>query len=57
MVNFYEVTFVDANGAIVSSRIFEHVRGARAWARWLKSQKYTADVTIWRGGIGGEKVA
>jgi len=56
MVNFYEVTFVDEAGRRQSSRIFDRIAPARAWARWLKSQKYTSDVTIWRGGAGGEKV-
>jgi len=52
----YVVTFDDATGSDIRSRVFQTVRAARNWARFLRSQHYVTAATIWRGQPGGERV-
>ena len=56
--NFYSVQFLSTStGSWELSRYFSTVRAARAWAQWLTSQNFIREVTILRGGPGGEPVA
>ena len=53
---FYAVQSRVVGGSWEHSRYFTTVRAARAWARWLWTRPYMAEVKIVRGGDGGEPV-
>lgn len=55
--NFYETTFVNASGIVERSRLFQTIRAARTWAKWLAKQKFVQSVSIYKGGAGGELVS
>ena len=38
------------------SRIFQTVRAARKWAKFLAQQHYVVRATIWNGDVGGERL-
>ena len=48
----YTVTFTDGNGNEQISRFFETIRAARTWAKWLLTQKFQRQVSIYRGQAG-----
>ena len=48
----YTVTFTDVNGNEQISRYFETIRAARTWTKWLFSQKWQRQVSIYRGQAG-----
>ena len=52
--SFFSVCFLSTTGFWTFSRSFETVREARSWVRFLCTQNYVADVSIRRGGLGGE---
>lgn len=47
---------IEIGGTREISRIFETIRAARKWAKWLATQDF-GGVRIMRGGPGGEEVA
>lgn len=51
--NFFAVEITTENGPVVS-RVFQTLRGARAYAKWCAAKWPTR---IMRGGQGGEVVA
>jgi hypothetical protein len=52
----YAVYFFDTNGIDQFSHVFDTLKPARAWVRWLRKQKFCHDVRIYHGGAGGEVV-
>lgn len=52
----YEVVFVNQSGAHERSRLFNTIRAARNWSKWLAKYSYVKQVLIYRGGAGGELV-
>ena len=56
MQNFYEVTFTNNEGKEISSRIFQTIRAARNWARYLVKADYIVSAKIYKGGVGGQVV-
>ena len=56
MKNFYSVEFLSPEtNAIVVSRYFQTLKGARNWAKWCR--KTFSQVRIMKGGPGGMEVA
>lgn len=54
----YQVTFTDSTtGRIEMSRILDSQRKAVNWAKWLLAQSFAAEVSVYRGGAGGELVS
>ena len=57
MSTFYTVTFTHKQtGNVEISRIFETLRAARNWAKWLNSTNFATCATIYKGGVGCEIV-
>jgi len=53
----YEVCFYHATtGEHTRSRIFQTIKAARKWAKWLSDFDYASRVEIFKGGAGGEVV-
>jgi hypothetical protein len=50
------VTFTNTEGQATLSRVFDTLRAARKWAKWLAGQRFATNVRIMRGGLGGEEV-
>ena len=58
MTALFTVTFLNTN-EIASwqiSRVFETLRAARKWVKFLGTRNAISEVKIYRGGIGGEVV-
>lgn len=54
----YEVCFYHTTtGEHTRSRIFQTIKAARKWAKWLASFDYASRVEIFKGGAGGEVVS
>ena len=49
-----EVTFKNAQGEHCRSRLFDTLRAARNWMKWLSKQRFVTAVYLYRGGAGGE---
>lgn len=57
MSTFYTVTFTHTEtGNQEVSRIFQTLRAARNWAKWLNTTRFAKNATIYKGGAGGEIV-
>jgi len=57
MSTFYTVTFTNAEtGEQTVSRIFQTLRAARNWAKWINTTNFATCATIYKGGAGGEIV-
>lgn len=56
MKTFLEVCFKDQSGNWISSRSFATIRAARSWAKLISKHNYVAEVAIYRGGAGGERL-
>jgi len=50
------VTFLNADGNEIVSRFFQTLRGARQWAKWLRSQNFAENIRIMDGGPGGNEI-
>jgi hypothetical protein len=50
----YSVTFQNQDGVETLSRYFETVKAARNWVKWLRKQRFVAQVSLYRGLPGEE---
>tara|TARA_R110000868_G_scaffold331371_2_gene592371 strand:- start:270 stop:476 length:207 start_codon:yes stop_codon:yes gene_type:complete len=54
MNEILEVVFTNVDGEVTRSRLFESIRAARNWMKWLSKQRFVKSVQLYRGGAGGE---
>lgn len=52
----YVVTFEDKDNTEIISLICEKTKVAHSRANWLITQRWVKKVSIYRGGVGGEKI-
>ena len=52
----YAIVFTDTTGQPQCSRFFQKLSAARKYAKWMTAQAWATNVTIYRGGPGGEIV-
>ncbi len=50
----YSVTFKNTDGQETFSHCFETVKAARNWVKWLAKQRFTTEVSLYRGQPGEE---
>ena len=58
MKNFYQVTMRQSDGLELTSRIFDTIRAARKWKKYLIGCVYVVkeSVRIMKGGQGGIEI-
>jgi hypothetical protein len=53
----FHVTFKHIDGTFQTSSVSQSRRQATNRAKWLASQNWTAEVAVFKGQAGGERVA
>ncbi len=55
---FYQISFVTSvDNNYQAGPLFNTIKAARHYAKWLATQGWATNVQIFRGGVGGELVA
>lgn len=51
--SLFQIFFSEVNGSAQAGRIFQTLRAARTYAKYLAKAGYASDVKIYQGGAGG----